>query len=418
MVSGRWVTGGLMAAAVAVAGCRAVPTAVTSHAPPELRPPPAPTELPPTLPGSLEPDLATLPRTDPLADPVPSGTPAGVTFRGLTEAQCRELAALHAPLAEAIEPPADPASCSAAELLAWEVRTHAADAARNKAAYDALDRYFRLAEGEAKGQILRDAVPLLDAIRADSTAARGQGLRLPVEPADLDRQRATLVGLVGQADLGVAVLNIELKRQIGHPARGSDRLWPVGPFPVSAAPVDVDAGVRTALERRGDLRMLRAAYLRLTPETLAEVRELLRDRMLEMVPDPLAGFPLIKKVAARRAPPRPSPDLDAAERAELDVRRQQLYDLIAAKEREAADDVRAAAAAVTASVHQIALARWQAETLAAKADEAKPRGPLVERPARLEAVRARADVAAAVYAYHQARVRLLAAQGVLPDPGP
>ncbi|MGL6096414.1 MAG: hypothetical protein ACRC7O_11535, partial [Fimbriiglobus sp.] len=314
----------------------------------------------------------------------------------------------------------DSPGCSPVEQMTREVRGHAADAARNKAAYDALDRYFRLADVEAKSQILREAVPLLDAIRSDVRAAREKGIRTPIEPADLDRQRVTLVGLVGQADLGVAVLNIELKRRIGHPARGPDRLWPVGPFPVSAdaVDVDVDAGVRTALECRGDLRMLRAAYLRLTPETLAAVRELLRNQVLELVPDPLAGFPRIKKMAARRAPPRPLPDLDVAERAELAVRRQQLFDLIAAKEREAADDVRAGAAAVTASVHQIALARWHAESLGAKADDAKSRGPLVERPARLEAVRARADVSAAVYAYHQARVRLLAAQGVLPDIGP
>ena len=84
--------------------------------------------------------------------------------------------------------------------------------------------------------------------------------------------------------------------------------------------------------------------------------------------------------------------LDAALAAEVTIRRQQLYDLIAERERQAADDVRAAAAAESAQAKQVALARWRAEQLLKKVTEAKAQGPLVVLPAELEAYRARADV--------------------------
>ena len=104
---------------------------------------------------------------------------------------------------------------------------------------------------------------------------------------------------------------------------------------------------------------------------------------------------------------------DAALAAEVMVRRQQLYDLIAERERHAADDVRAAAAAVTAQARQVSLAKWRAEQLIKKTADTKDRGPLIALPAELEAYRARADVVAAVMAWHQARVRLASAQGLL-----
>jgi hypothetical protein len=109
--------------------------------------------------------------------------------------------------------------------------------------------------------------------------------------------------------------------------------------------------------------------------------------------------------------------LDAAALAELEVRRQQLFDLIAERERQAADEVRAAAVALNSQTTQVALARWRAEHLAAQVAEARPQGPLAELAAELEAYRARAEVVAAVTAWHRSRVKLLAAQGLLGEEG-
>ncbi|OWK36719.1 hypothetical protein [Fimbriiglobus ruber] len=75
--------------------------------------------------------------------------------------------------------------------------------------------------------------------------------------------------------------------------------------------------------------------------------------------------------------------------------------------------VHEAAAALDAQAKQVGLARWRADLLIKKAADAKGKGPLVELPAELEALRARAEVVAAVMTWRQARVRLDAAQGLL-----
>jgi hypothetical protein len=244
--------------------------------------------------------------------------------------------------------------------------------------------------------------------------ARAEGVRVPVDPDELDRQRAGLLGLIAQADAGARALDIDLKRRVGVPGRTPERLRPVGQFGVSANPPDVEAAVRTAVETRPDLLALRSVYVQLSPETLPVVRELVRGRLGSgsglVAGDPVRGVlvrPLLALLLGR------SRRLDAAALAELEVRRGQLFELIAERERQAADEVRAAAVALTAQTTQVALARWKAEQLAAQVAESKPQGPLQELAAELEAYRARAEVVAAVMAWHRARVKLLAAQGLL-----
>ena len=261
---------------------------------------------------------------------------------------------------------------------------------------------------------MRATLPVLDRLRATVRKARAEGVRVPVDPDELDRQRAGLLGLIAQADAGARALDIDLKRRVGVPGRTPERLRPVGPFGVSAEPPDVEAAVRTAVETRPDLLALRSVYLQLSPETLPVVRELVRGRLGS---GERAGGGRLRsgRWCGRcwRSLLGRSKRLDAAALAELEVRRQQLYELIAERERQAADEVRAAAVALTAQTTQVALARWKAEQLTAKVAEAKPQGPLQELAAELEAYRARAEVVAAVMAWHRARVKLLAAQGLL-----
>lgn len=422
---GGWAT----LAALAVIGCRAPsagPSVDSSFTP---APPPAAPELPITQYSSLVPDVRTLPTVDPREENVPSAAPTEAVYRGLTEEACRTLAAAHSPAAGLIErenevpptpPPTNrrearrspPVPC---DDLFGDLREYAAADARNTAATDALEQFFRLADTEGRAELLRETVPLIDELRARVSEARAGGVRVPTDPDELDRQRAQMLALIGQADLGSTLLNIDLKRRIGYPGRGPDRLWPTGPFPVTADPVDVDAAVQVALERRPDLQLLRAAYAKLTPETLPAIRDVLRGYephgsgigVNAIAPETVQRFLLGHH--------RHGDGADAAIAAELEVRRQQLYDLTAAKERQAADEVRAAAATLTAQTRQVALARWRAEQLAAALTDAKEKkqGPLVELPAAIEAIRTRAEVVAAVYAWHQARIKLAGAQGLL-----
>lgn len=406
-------TGAWLAAAVVAAGCHAPPTA---PAPPPSAPLPSP-ELPIVAPTSLEPDSKTLPTLDPLAAKPDDVAPPPAGYRGLTEEVCRREAAARASAAglfnqeNRIPPRAEVRRnfSPEADALTREVRDHLAAEGRNRAAAEALDEYFQLADAEGRGELMRATLPVLDRLRETVRKARAEGVRVPVDPNELDRQRAGLLGLLSQADAGARALDVDLKRRIGVPGRTPERLRPVGGLGVSAEPPDVEAAVRTAVESRPDLLALRTVYLQLSPETLPVVRELVRGRL-----GPGGGLVGGERVLARLVLARArARRLDAAALAELEVRRQQLYDLIAEHERQAADEVRAAAVALSSQTTQVALTRWKAEHLAAQVAEAKPRGPLAELAAELETYRARAEVVAAVTAWHRARVKLLAAQGLL-----
>src|SRR5438067_2123143 len=122
-----------------------------------------------------------------------------------------------------------------------------------------------LAAAEGRGELMGSMLPVLDRLRETVRKARAEGVRVPLDPDDLDRQRASLLGLIGQADAGARALDIDLKRRIGVPGRAAERLRPVGEFGVTAGLIDADAAVRSALAARPDLLALRAVYLQLSP---------------------------------------------------------------------------------------------------------------------------------------------------------
>jgi hypothetical protein len=410
---------GWLIAAVLAAGCHAAPKPVL----PPPTPPKPPTELPLVAAASLEPDYRTLPALEPLKATVNDIAPPPAGYRGLTEEVCCREAAVRASVAglfvkENTVPPPRVARRTnpAADSLTREVRVHLAAEGRNRAAAEALDEFYQLADAEGRGEIMRATLPILDRLRERVRKARAEGLMVPVDPDELDRQRASLLGLIARADLGAKSLDIDLKRRIGVSGRTAERLRPQGSFAVAAQPVDLDAAIRTALETRPDLLALREAYLRISPASLPAVREMLRGALGQGASAPAAdsvrGVVVRSLVAVILARYR-SKQLDELVLAELAVRRQQLFDLIAERERQAADEVRAAVVSLHAQATQVALARWRAEQLAKKVADAKKQGPLTELAAELEAYRARTDVIAAVMAWHRARVKLAAAQGQL-----
>ena len=125
------------------------------------------------------------------------------------------------------------------------MRFHAALELRNRAAADALDRFFQLANAEASTDFLRDAFPVLDDLIAKAKAARAADVRFPLDPADLERQRAQTLAQLEQSETGSDLLNIDLKRRLGLPPAG-ERLWPSCDFGISTEVVDADAAVNAA----------------------------------------------------------------------------------------------------------------------------------------------------------------------------
>lgn len=413
----------LLATIGSVGGCRLpvpghspaiVPTTAARH-----------TELPQIQPVRFEPSDHTLPTADLATSPMPKASADGTVFRGVMETEAQCLAAQNASLANVLDEenqasvlPRRHARGNGAEAsasLQRQIRAYTALELRNRAAGDTLDRFFQLADAEARTALLRDAMPVVDQLRELAKQAKTAKVRYPIEPDDAERQRSQLLAQVEQADAGIRMLNIDLRRRIGLAWVESERLWPTGNFEVGGR-VDEEEAVKTALADRPELRGWRAMEAGLTTDTLPAVRDLLRttNPMLGGSATPAANAMMrFAMVLCRRA-------TETSAETELAARRQQVRDMLVERERAVADETRAAVVSLNSQIPRIALARGRELSWKARQDDAKKQrdaniigADLLEAQATFEWLKARAEVVTEVMAWHQARVRLKAAQGRL-----
>lgn len=396
---------------VIAAGCHHTPASVAPR-------PAVPTAAPVTL--ELPLTKPTIPILDGKDVPIPPARTStglqGDAFRRLTERDCLLLAAANTSAANTLDdenrvPPSSGACNAARDQLRRSMRYFAALELRNRAAADALDRFFQLTDVEARTELLRDGFPVVDAQLARANAAKTANVRFPLDVGDLTRRRSQLVTDLEQAEHGSQLLNLDLKRRLGLPYQPElERLWPTGDFAVDTTPPDAEQAVNAALADRPELRGLRALYHGLTPDTLPDAREYLR-----------ANSPLIQKrpFLARLLLGRDTGP-DAATLAELEVRRKQILDLITDRERVVADETRAALLGMNAQVQRVGHARerlrgWEEKLADAvkKRTADQPGAEFLEAQMRTEVLKAKAEVVTEVAAWHQARVRLKAAQGWL-----
>jgi hypothetical protein len=396
--------------------------------PPQVPPPPPRVEVPSAPLTVLEPKLESLPLIDPATADVTGATrPPAI---GLTEATCAKLAADHAPLASALERENsvpvvnEPDRPPPEESLHRELRPLVVAEMRNRAAGEAVVALFQLADVEGRSAVVRETIEEIDTLRKAVDEAIGKGAKPPIDLEEIARQRATWIGLLGQAELGARLLDADLKRRIGASGKTADRLMPTGEFGLPNEVLDVEAAVRVALEKRPELQALRTAYLKLSPENLPEVREFLRALPASggllgsggtggMIGLPGPRLPALKRIAERRQSEVEATLQQAADQ-EVAVRRGQLFTLIDERERAVADEVRAQALILTEQARQVGLTRWRVERLAAKVAQAKgeAKGAATVVPAELELNRERAELIQGVMAWHQARAKLTQAQGL------
>lgn len=405
---------------VLAAGCRA-PSPPCVAAPPRERPP-APVlsftkpDVPPLALGHLPSASTRFPRGD------------GLKYRELSEPLCQSLAARQSPAANALDDgnrvPISQSGCAAeTERLHRSVRALTGLELRNQAAAAALERYFQLADVEFRSAVVRDAEPILDELTDKATRAKAAQVRYPLDSAEIERQRLAMAAQLEQADAGIQALNVDLRRRLGFPPPPErERLWPSPLRELDAKPAHEDSCVKAALADRPELKAWRTLQRGLNANTLSVARERLGAGPTAAAAG-LAPVSRLGQCVVRFRVNHAPPDPCAA--AELEVRKQQLADMIESRERDIADETRVAVIALNSQTKRVALARDRVDAWRIKQDDAEkqlaagiPMADLLVAQSRLEWLKARADLVSEVMAWHQARVRLRAAMGWLVEETP
>jgi hypothetical protein len=392
--------------AVAAAGCHH--HSVRSGPPPKAPPP----DLPVVSRSAVEPDVSGL-----SLDPAPTRErPA--QYRRLTAAECRHLALRNAPFADDLDkhpdneavkhPHLHPLKPSPDEArIGQQVRGHAADEQRNRAAGDALEEFFKLARAEGQFDLLARAHAELRTQLASGEEAIRRGLR---DRADVDAIRVQLLDLeaqMAQLEAGIGSLNASLRARLGLDAHDPLPLWPDDPLRVRPDEVDPAEAVRTGLHYRPDLNALRAL---LSDDGTAA--KSLMDLAL------FAANPLLAVAKSNPIIGVLVPEGKKAQRTAAEARRQ-VAALLEARERQAEAEIRAAA--LTLHGHRAAATARAAEVRqrTAKVRELEKRsaaGQQVEAElvkAKLDLLKAKGDLLQAATDWHIAEVKLRQAMGLL-----
>ncbi len=336
-------------------------------------------------------------------------TAAGKPYRTLTAKDCQCLAAKASRLATALEQEAKlvggkHAGRRGASLQQAVLETAALEA-RNKDAGTALDLFYRLAEAEAKRDLLDASLAQVRDAVARGDKLKQQGLRVPAEFADFKKQELELQADSIRLDAGIQTLNRLLAKALdmkGFPEH--ERFAPAGDFQMFSLADDVDANVGLGLQTRPELQMLRRARDETSPTNLAAARKLLA------AGNGLLGMNGSSSLAKLRSV------LCANETA---VRREQLDQYSSQREDEIAGDIRQAMQDLRTETQLVGVARQRAANAQARLKEqedkqAKGTISVVDvANARLIALKARGDLIHEVMAWHIARVKLKEAQGLL-----
>jgi outer membrane protein TolC len=221
----------------------------------------------------VSPQLALTTRTAIEPDTSEIPTEAGTTpqrprdYRRLTVAECTRFAIANAPLANDLDQHPENELPSHAKLTkkATEfaeasrlIRGHTADELRNRAAADALEDYFKLAEAEGQFDLLAAASTELRTQLDAALAAEKAGFRDRADIPTLRRKLLDLEAKLAQLQAAIGGLNASLRARLGLPANDSLPLWPAHAFKVKADDVDAEQAVATGLHYRPDLNVLRS----------------------------------------------------------------------------------------------------------------------------------------------------------------
>ena len=212
-------------------------------------------------------------------------------YQPLGEQECQCLAAGRFWLANLTEMEgscscdADP--CGLEGLQQVLMRCRVADH-RNRAAGEALEAYYRLAEAEAKRELLAAATAELVRTAEQLQLLKERGLRVEADEDEFERQLLDLEVQRAELDLAIGQLNGKLRVLLDADCGDPKPFWP--DFALTSQPVNLDADEEIArgLSMRPDLAGLRIMRRRLNKDTMPAARS----TMMQM--DLALGSPLSK----------------------------------------------------------------------------------------------------------------------------
>ncbi|MCE9561187.1 MAG: TolC family protein [Planctomycetes bacterium] len=364
--------------------------------------------------GTIEPDV-TGANISPAALPPVRPT----QYRRLTAVECRKLAIQNAPLADDLDSHPDNQTSHACSLkkrsdqaqLSRLVRGYAADDLRNRAAGDALELYYKLATAEGQFDHTSSAHGILRTQLALAEKAIKAGA---ADRADVERIRRQLLELESQLaklEAGIASLNAGLAGHLGLDPADQTPIWPADTLTVSGDVPDVEQSVRTALQCRPDLNMLRTLA---TSENSGQLAKAVVTGINPLLGTKESANPLFAPLISFMAVVKKEPT-----QAEAKMQRQ-LLGALATRERQADAEVRAAVAMVRGNRLAVAakaaeVRNWQARVAEAEkrvaAGVAGAEGELAL--AKVELLKARGELIQAVAEYQISDVKLRQAMGLL-----
>lgn len=338
-------------------------------------------------------------------------------YYGLTARQCQCLAAVHAPLANALDRESDLKAESAercetakaraaalkADLLAYKALDE-----RNSAAADALKLFFRLAEAEAHRDLLHASRQEIDRAIEDLEELEGKGFTTDEDGGALRRRKIDVSDRRVQLDQSISKLNAGLRQMFGAPADDPTPIWPMVELAVTVDPVDVDSAVAEGMQCRADVGALQYALACADTVSAASLRQVLA----QLYPALGSSSPPMASLCAMLGL--------GGQGNEKSTRKQQIVDMLAARQEVASAEIRQACEAVGTCFRRIALAKQTRDHWRSRLDDLEARrnadgvSSFDVGVARLELFQAEADLVSRVVDLRLAEVELKRAQGVLP----
>ncbi len=358
----------------------------------------------------IAPDLTSLTNTK----PNPVTPPGDEDYWAFTADQCKCMAADHAELASLIDRERVIAQCcrndrkpsiQQAAALQVELLAYRAAAERNRAAGEALELYFLLAEAEAGRDAIAKSKTEIDRTRSFVDRLRSAGLDAGIAGTTIDDRVAEMLDQEAQLLLDLRKLNSELRRRLGLDVDDPTPIWPDTNLKVEIEDIDVNVAIAEGMAMRPELAATQRLLECLDRDNLSQARGTLQ--AFEAVLGSASAPSRLLKLASR-----------STEGCEWNARSGQLEQLLVLLRRTAAEEIRQAVHTVETRFRQILIAKQGLESREKTVEDLNRQwggenvSPFEIVDAQLKVIESETNLLHHVVAWEIARAKLKQSQGL------